>query len=128
MKSLEISFLCVQELTALLPDASPVVVLCVTDTLLSMLKLPKVEPGGPDLLDKRLRSILTKNPAVMNSLVQFALLNASETPASDLEFAATRVCPILVILWCGDKGFLETLSARSSPILPRGRSVEFSGL
>lgn len=108
---------------ALLAGGRPRVAVHIIDVLQSMLRLPKAEIAAPCLFDKRLCSALLKNPSVMNPLVRFAFLNASETPASDLEFATIVAVPSLRNLLVTG-AFVRAVSIVSSSALSPGRYVK----
>lgn len=83
---------------ALLADASPIVAVHTLDLLQKMTSFPNTDHSAPRLSNKRLCTALLKKPAVVNPLVRFAVVNASETPASDLEWAAMTAIPLIDML------------------------------
>lgn len=103
-----------------LAGARPKLALQITDTLKNLIYFPRAEVAGPTLLDKRLCSALLKNSHVMGPLAQFVLSNASEVPASDLEFVGIRSMPMLYNI-CLSGGVQTQLAIQASDSMLPGR-------
>lgn len=107
-------------MVALLAGASPRVVVLLTDIFEYLITLPKSDPAGSDVVDKRVSLAVLKNAAVMTPLMRFALLNAAKPPVSDREYAVARMGPMIRALCCSG-GFDKKVAVAICTTLPPGR-------
>lgn len=91
-----------------------------TEIFQYLIRLPKSDSVGPDVVDKRVSLELLKNAAVMTPLIRFALLNVAKPPVSDQEYAIAKMGPMIKALCCSG-GFDKKIAVAICNTLPPGR-------